>query len=54
MDREYVIGIELHSVSYVGFWRGQAKLTVEGFLLKAKELGYDAVMLMAKKPMFHP
>jgi len=40
----------LHSVSYAGFWRGQARLDVEAFLEKAKELGFDGVMLMAKRP----
>ncbi|MBN2289687.1 MAG: sugar phosphate isomerase/epimerase [Candidatus Glassbacteria bacterium] len=40
----------LHSVSYAGFWRGQAALTVDEFLLKAKELGFDGVMLVAKRP----
>ncbi|MCU0456887.1 MAG: sugar phosphate isomerase/epimerase, partial [Bacteroidales bacterium] len=40
----------LHSVSYMGIWRGQATLTVDEFLVKAKELGYDGVMLAAKKP----
>jgi len=40
----------LHSVSYTGIWRGQATLTVEEFLLKAKELGFDGVMLGAKRP----
>ncbi|MBN1107260.1 MAG: sugar phosphate isomerase/epimerase [Bacteroidales bacterium] len=40
----------LHSVSYLGVWRGQATLTVDEFLVKAKELGYDGVMLAAKKP----
>lgn len=44
----------LHSVSYAGVWRGQAKLTVEEFLVKAKELGYDGVMLMAKRPHVSP
>jgi sugar phosphate isomerase/epimerase len=44
----------LHSVSYAGFWRGQARLTVDEFLLKAKELGYDGVMLMAKRPHVSP
>jgi len=39
----------LHSVSYAGFW-GQAFLSVEDFVLKAAELGYDGVMLMAKRP----
>jgi sugar phosphate isomerase/epimerase len=40
----------LHSVSYMGIWRGQATLTVDEFLVKAKELGFDGVMLAAKKP----
>jgi sugar phosphate isomerase/epimerase len=40
----------LHSVSYMGVWRGQATLTVDEFLLKAKELGFDGVMLAAKRP----
>jgi len=40
----------LHSVSYSGLWRGQATLTIDEFLVKAKELGYDGVMLMAKRP----
>lgn len=40
----------LHSIGYSGLWRGQAVLTVDEFLLKAKELGYDGVMLMAKRP----
>lgn len=39
----------LHSVSYAGFW-GQASLTLEEFLEKAAALGYDGVMLMAKRP----
>jgi len=38
----------LHSVSYMGIWRGQAVLTVDQFLVKAKELGFDGVMLAAK------
>ncbi len=40
----------LHSIGYSGLWRGQAVLSVDEFLLKAKELGYDGVMLMAKSP----
>jgi len=40
----------LHSVSYMGIWRGQATLTVDDFLVKAKQLGFDGVMLAAKKP----
>ena len=40
----------LHSVSYAGLWSGQAKLSLEDFLRRAKELGFEAVMLMAKRP----
>jgi sugar phosphate isomerase/epimerase len=40
----------LHSVSYMGIWRGQATLSVDQFLVKAKELGFDGVMLAAKRP----
>jgi len=39
----------LHSIGYAGLW-GQDKLTVDEFLLKAKELGYDGVILVAKRP----
>ena len=44
----------LHSVSYAGFWRGQTWLTVDEFLVKAKELGYEGVMLVAKRPHVSP
>ena len=44
----------LHSVSYAGVWRGQARLSVSEFLNKAKQLGFDGVMLMAKKPHICP
>lgn len=44
----------LHSVSYLGIWRGQTQLTVDEFLVKAKELGYDGVMLVAKRPHVSP
>ena len=40
----------LHSISYSGLWRGQAFLTVDQFLDKAKALGFDGVMLVAKRP----
>lgn len=39
----------LHSVSYSGSW-GQQYLTVEAFVDKAADLGFDGVMLMAKRP----
>jgi sugar phosphate isomerase/epimerase len=44
----------LHSVSYAGVWPGQARLGLEEFLLRAKALGFDAVMLMAKRPHLSP
>ena len=44
----------LHSVSYLGIWRGQPQLTVDEFLVKAKELGYEGVMLVAKRPHVSP
>jgi sugar phosphate isomerase/epimerase len=40
----------LHSVSYGGVWGGQARLSLEEFLRRARDLGYEAVMLMAKRP----
>jgi sugar phosphate isomerase/epimerase len=40
----------LHSVSYAGVWTGQVRLPLADFLRKAKALGYDGVMLMAKRP----
>src|SRR5207249_1202638 len=40
----------LHSVSYAGVWPGQARLSLEAFLERARALGFDAVMLMAKRP----
>jgi sugar phosphate isomerase/epimerase len=39
----------LHSVSYSGSW-GQAFLPVEDFVEKAASLGYEGVMLGAKRP----
>jgi sugar phosphate isomerase/epimerase len=39
----------LHSVSYAGLW-GQAYLSLDPFLDRARALGFDAVMLMAKRP----
>lgn len=40
----------LHSVSYAGVWPGQARLDLPTFLKKAHTLGFDGVMLMAKRP----
>ena len=44
----------LHSVSYAGVWRGQARLEVDAFLLKAKELGFSHVELVGKRPHVSP
>jgi sugar phosphate isomerase/epimerase len=44
----------LHSVSYAGVWPGQARLGLDDFLVRAKNLGFDAVMLMAKRPHISP
>jgi sugar phosphate isomerase/epimerase len=43
----------LFSVSYAGLW-GQHKLTLPEFIAKAASLGYDAVMLMGKRPHLSP
>lgn len=53
-DRNYAFTPVLHSVSYGGVWRGQAKLNLDEFLLKAKELGYKNVEVMAKRPHLCP
>ena len=42
-------GLLLHSVSYSGSW-GQPLLTLEAFIDRAADLGFDGVMLMAKRP----
>ena len=44
-----ITATSLHSVSYSGSW-GQAFLDLRQFIDKAAELGYDGVMLMAKRP----
>ncbi|HET6384019.1 MAG TPA: sugar phosphate isomerase/epimerase family protein [Armatimonadota bacterium] len=41
--------LALHSVSYAGVWPGQASLPLEGFLDRAADLGFEGVMLMAKR-----
>lgn len=48
--KDFKIKTCLHSVSYSGAWRGQAVLSIDEFLNKAKELGFDGVMLVAKRP----
>ena len=49
-SRDFSVKTCLHSISYSGLWRGQSFLSVDDFLVKAKELGYEGVILMAKKP----
>ena len=48
--KDFKVKTCLHSVSYAGFWRGQARLSIDDFLDKAKQLGFDGVMLVAKRP----
>jgi sugar phosphate isomerase/epimerase len=45
--------LALHSVSYAGLWQ-QAYLSLEAFISKAAELGYDGVEIMAKRPHLSP
>lgn len=44
----------LHSVSYAGAWPGHSRLDVDAFLLKAVDLGYRHVALVAKQPHVSP
>lgn len=39
----------LHTVSYAGLW-GQAALDLEAIIDRAADLGFDGIMLMAKRP----
>jgi len=45
--------LSLFSVSYAGLW-GQRALDTAALIAKAAELGYDAVMLMGKRPHLSP
>ncbi len=45
--------LSLFSVSYAGLW-GQHALDTAALIGKAAELGYDAVMLMGKRPHLSP
>ena len=45
--------LSLFSVSYAGLW-GQHTLELPAFIAKASALGYDAVMLMGKRPHLSP
>ena len=52
--KDFKVKTCLHSVSYAGVWRGQARLSVDEFLVKAKQLGFDGVMLVSKRPHVSP
>jgi len=52
--KDFKVKTCLHSISYSGLWRGQSFLSVDDFLVKAKELGYEGVILMAKRPHLSP
>ena len=51
---DFKVKTSLHSIGYSGLWRGQERLTVDEFIDKASELGYDGIMLMAKRPHLSP
>ncbi len=40
----------LHTVSYAGFWRGQARLSLDETLARAADLGFDGVEIVGKRP----
>jgi len=40
----------LHSVSYAGVWPGQVRLSLEEVIPHAAQLGFQGVMLVAKRP----
>lgn len=44
----------LHSVSYASAWPGHSFLDIDAFLLKAVELGFTSVALVAKRPHVSP
>jgi len=44
----------LHTVSYAGVWPGQVSLPLERIVDKAAEIGYDGVMIVAKRPHASP
>jgi sugar phosphate isomerase/epimerase len=46
--------LALHTVSYAGAWRGQASLPVGDILERISKLGFDGIMLMAKRPQVSP
>ena len=44
----------LHTVGYGGVWPGQARLSLFEVVDRAAELGFDGLMLMAKRPHASP
>ncbi len=52
--KKYSFTPVLHSVSYAGVWRGQTQLTLDQFLIKAKELGFGHVEVVGKRPHLSP
>jgi len=46
--------LALHSISYSGSWPGQLQIGLPEFLEKARALGFDSVMLMARRPHLAP
>lgn len=53
-QKDFQLKPVLHSVSYLGIWRGHAQLSLDEFLVKAKTLGFKQVMLVAKRPHLAP
>src|SRR5687768_4354925 len=45
--------LSLFSISYAGLW-GQAAVDLRQFVGRAKELGFDAVMIAGKRPHLSP
>lgn len=46
--------VALHSVGYSGVWGGEAILTISQFIKKARDIGFDGVEFMGKRPHLSP
>ena len=46
--------LALHTVSYAGVWAGQVKLGLDEVIVKAADLGYDAIEFVARRPHLSP
>lgn len=44
----------LHTISYAGVWPGQARLSLPEIILRARDLGFDGLMIAAKRPHLSP